>query len=95
MTEDVESTAGAGTLATAAGPFLADIYARLHDVAVAELALQTTKAATEMEAFEQGYANFVVSTNYPGYNCWIASAEEAAGHPDRADAVLRNAGCYS
>ena len=32
-----------------------------------------------------------IGTNNPGYNCWIAPAEEAAGHPDKADAVLMTA----
>jgi tetratricopeptide (TPR) repeat protein len=57
-----------------------------------------TRAAAEMEAFGKDYENPVVSTNYPGYDCWIAPAEEAAGHPDLADAALNKAGhfvdCY-
>jgi hypothetical protein len=124
--EDAQANAGAGTLATAVGPSLADLYARMHDGAAAELSLKTTKADTndptidsiahfvrgvlateagdtsqavsEMEAFQAGYANPVVSTNYPGYNCWIAPAEEAARHPEKADTILRTAGkfvdCY-
>jgi hypothetical protein len=44
--EDAESSAGAGTLATALGPSLADVYSRMHDAAAAELALETTKADT-------------------------------------------------
>jgi tetratricopeptide (TPR) repeat protein len=120
--EDAESSAGLGTLVIANGPNLADVEARSHDAAAADLALQTTKADThdpsigtmthfvrgrlaaeagdaaraliEMEAFQAGYANPVVSSNYPGYNCWIAPAEEAAGHPDKADAVLRTAGTF-
>jgi tetratricopeptide (TPR) repeat protein len=120
--EDVESSAGAGTLATAVGPSVADIYARMHDAQAAELALQTTKAdandptinamthfvrgmlaseahdtaqaASEMEAFQQGYANPVVYTNYPGYTCWIAPVEEAAGRANRADAVLAAGGSF-
>jgi tetratricopeptide (TPR) repeat protein len=51
-------------------------------------------AATEMEAFAAAYGNPTVAFNYPGYNCWIAPAEEAAGHPDRADAVLKSAGTF-
>jgi tetratricopeptide (TPR) repeat protein len=51
-------------------------------------------AATEMEAFGSGYADPIVRFNYPGYDCWIAPAEEAAGHPDKADAVLKSAGTY-
>jgi len=35
-----------------------------------------------------------VSANFPGYNCWIAPAEEAAGHPDKADAVLKAGGTF-
>jgi len=35
-----------------------------------------------------------VSGNSPGYHCWIAPAEEAAGHPDKADAVLKSAGTF-
>jgi tetratricopeptide (TPR) repeat protein len=31
---------------------------------------------------------------HPGYHCWIAPAEEAAGHPERADALLKTAGSY-
>ena len=48
----------------------------------------TARAASEMEAFQQSYTNPVVSTNYPGYDCWMAPAEEAAGHPNKADAVI-------
>jgi tetratricopeptide (TPR) repeat protein len=51
-------------------------------------------AATEMEAFGAAYPEPAVVANYPGYNCWIAPAEEAAGHPDRADAVLKTAGTF-
>jgi tetratricopeptide (TPR) repeat protein len=47
-----------------------------------------------MEAFQSGYVNPVVSTEYPSFNCSIAPVEEAAGHPDRADAVLKTAGKY-
>jgi tetratricopeptide (TPR) repeat protein len=51
-------------------------------------------AATEMEAFGAAFPEPAVVDNYPGYNCWIAPAEEAAGHPDKADAVLRTAGTF-
>ena len=51
-----------------------------------------------MEVFGTGYANPVMSSNYPGYNCWIAPAEEMAGRPDKADAALKAGGhfvdCY-
>ena len=52
------------------------------------------RAAAEMEAFAAGYGDPTVSTNYPGYNCWVAPAEEAAGHPDKADAALKAGGRY-
>jgi tetratricopeptide (TPR) repeat protein len=51
-------------------------------------------AITEMEAFGTAYADPAVSTNTPGYQCWIAPAEEAAGHPDKADALLKSAGTF-
>jgi tetratricopeptide (TPR) repeat protein len=52
------------------------------------------RAVAEMEAFGAAYADPIVSANYPGYNCWIAQAEAAAGHPDKADAVLNSAGTF-
>jgi tetratricopeptide (TPR) repeat protein len=52
------------------------------------------RAVTEMEAFGQAYRDPAISSNYPGLNCWIAPAEEAAGHPERADAALKAAGTY-
>ena len=55
-------------------------------------------ALTELEAFDTAYANPAVWTNYPGYDCWGAPAEEAAGRPDKADQVFATAGrfvdCY-
>ncbi|HSY08378.1 MAG TPA: hypothetical protein VK820_07570 [Steroidobacteraceae bacterium] len=51
-------------------------------------------ATMEMEAFGSDYANPAVSSNNPGYHCWIAPAEEAAGHPDKADAVLKTGGTF-
>jgi tetratricopeptide (TPR) repeat protein len=56
------------------------------------------RAAAEMEAFAAAYKDPIVSSNYPGYTCWVAPAEELAGHPDRADAALKAGGrfvdCY-
>ena len=122
MIADAKAHAGIGSVLTAGALAVADIDARLHDPADAELQLQTaqgdasdptiaamthfihgrlaaeagdaTRAVTEMEAFQAGYANPIVSSNYAWYNCWIAPAEEAAGHPDKADAVLKSAGHY-
>lgn len=104
------------------GPVLANVYALMHDLEAADLALRATKAdpsdptiaaishfvrarlaaetgdtaraVAEIEAFQVDYANPIVSTEYPSYNCWVAPVEEAAGHPDGADAVLNTGGKY-
>jgi tetratricopeptide (TPR) repeat protein len=56
------------------------------------------RAAAEMEAFGAAYSDPVINSTTPGYNCWIAPAEEMAGHPDKADAALQAGGrfvdCY-
>lgn len=52
------------------------------------------RAATEMEAFGTAYADPVISTNYAGFQCWIAPVEEAAGHPDKADAIFKTGAHY-
>ncbi len=52
------------------------------------------RAAAEMEAFASADADPVVSGQYPGYLCWVAPAEELAGHPDKADAALKAGGHY-
>jgi tetratricopeptide (TPR) repeat protein len=52
------------------------------------------RAVTEMEAYGAAYANPAVSVNNPGYHCWIAPAEEATGHPDKADTLLKTAGTF-
>ncbi|HEX3846637.1 MAG TPA: tetratricopeptide repeat protein [Steroidobacteraceae bacterium] len=66
-----------------------------------ELALDrgdTAAALTELEAFDKDYEDPAVVGNYPGYECWVALAEEWTGHPDKADAVLARGGtmvdCY-
>ena len=57
-----------------------------------------TRAAGEMEAFARMAADPAVGLQVPGYACWLAPAEEMAGHPDKADAALKAAGrfvdCY-
>jgi tetratricopeptide (TPR) repeat protein len=55
---------------------------------------ESQTAASEMEAFGAAYADPRISSNYAGYNCWIAPAEEAAGHPEKADAVLATGGHF-
>ena len=61
---------------------------------IAAEAGDVARAADEMDAFQTAFANPVISSNYAGYNCWVAPAEEAAGHPDKADALLKSAGRY-
>ena len=50
--------------------------------------------ASELEAFGTAFTNPAVSSNYPGYNCWVTPAEEAAGHPALADAILAKGGQF-
>ncbi len=72
------------------------IAAMTHNVRgrLAAEAGDVASAAVEMEAYGAAFANPAVSSNNPGFNCWIAPAEEAAGHPDKADAVLKAAGTF-
>jgi hypothetical protein len=55
-------------------------------------------AVTEMEAFGVAMQDRTVASNYPGFLCWIALAEETAGNRDKSDSVLRAGGrfvdCY-
>ncbi len=79
--------------ADASDPSVAAVTHFVHGRIAAE-AGDRPRAAAEMEAFISDFANPVVSSNYPGYTCWAAPAEEWAGHPDKADAVLKSAGRY-
>jgi tetratricopeptide (TPR) repeat protein len=54
----------------------------------------SARALSDLEAFLRAYSNPAVAWSYYGYNCWVAPAEEAAGHPDKADAVLKTGGTY-
>jgi tetratricopeptide (TPR) repeat protein len=58
----------------------------------------TAAALREMEAWEAANANPAVSGGVTSYHCFVAPAEEAAGHPARADAELAAGGhfvdCY-
>lgn len=57
-------------------------------------ASDAVRAVSEMELFATAYADPNVSTGYPGYACWVAPAEEMAGHTDKADAVLKATGTF-
>jgi tetratricopeptide (TPR) repeat protein len=84
-------------LATASDPSVAAISHFVHGRLAMERG-DAQRASAEMEAFGAAFSDPVVSTNYTGYTCWVAPAEEAAGHPDRADAALKAGGhfvdCY-
>jgi tetratricopeptide (TPR) repeat protein len=54
----------------------------------------TATSVAEMEAFQTSYATPEVSSQYPGYLCWVAPAEASAGRPEKADLVLSTAGSY-
>ncbi len=51
-----------------------------------------TTAVIELETYVKAYADPAVNTSNPGYHCWLALAEEATGHPEKADALLNSAG---
>jgi tetratricopeptide (TPR) repeat protein len=120
---NAEANSGVGNfIGASAGPVIADIHLRLHDLEAADVALKTAKedrddmsgnaiihnvrgrlalqagdiatAVAELEAFGTAYADPALSGNFPGYHCWIALAEEAAGRPDKADAFLKTAGTF-
>jgi tetratricopeptide (TPR) repeat protein len=72
------------------------IEAYLHFVR-GELALASDDsglALKEMQAFGSAFKDPVVAADYIGYECWVALAEEAGGHPDKADAILKSAGTF-
>jgi tetratricopeptide (TPR) repeat protein len=52
------------------------------------------RAVSEMDAFLAAYSDPAVVWGWPGFNCWVAPAEEAAGHSDKADAVLKTGGTF-
>ena len=54
----------------------------------------TATAVRELEIYNAAALNPAVSGQYPGYHCWLAPAEEAAGRPDKAAAVLRAGGTF-
>jgi len=81
---------------TKADPHDPTIVAIIHFVRgrIAAEAGDAAGAATEMEAFGAAYANPAVAYQQPGYHCWIAPAEEAAGHPEGVDVLLKSAGTF-
>lgn len=53
-----------------------------------------TQAASELEAFNARLSDPLVADNGAGYACWLAPAEEMAGHPAKADAALAAGGTF-
>lgn len=71
------------------------VVAARHFVA-GQLAAQAgdpARAVSELEAFGKSF-NDADEVLLPGAGCWIAPAEEAAGQPDRADAILKAGGTF-
>ncbi len=54
----------------------------------------TARAVSEMAAFAATPGNPAIAADVASNGCWIAPAEEAAGHPDKADAILASAGTF-
>ena len=52
------------------------------------------RAANELESPWSTYADPAVAYATPGAYCWVALAEELAGHPDKADRALEVGGHY-
>ena len=74
-------------------PTIAAVAHFVHGRLAAE-AGDAARAGKEMQDFEAAYDDPIVASNNPGYLCWAAPAEEAAGHPERADAILKSAGTF-
>ena len=53
-------------------------------------------AAAQIAAFDAANANPIsaLTADIGSLDCWLAPAEEAAGHPDRADAILLSSGAF-
>jgi tetratricopeptide (TPR) repeat protein len=83
----------ATTKPNAKDPTIAALTYFVHGRLAAESG-DVARSVVEMEAFQSSYANPIVSSNTPGYDCWVALAEEAAGHPDKADAALKAGGAF-
>jgi tetratricopeptide (TPR) repeat protein len=68
-----------------------DVIANTHKVEgrLAADAGDAARAVSEMEAFGPMCTHWC-----PGTRCWIAPAEETAGNPEKADAVLKTGGTF-
>jgi tetratricopeptide (TPR) repeat protein len=124
---EVVAGSAAATALGSLGVTVADVQARLHDLAAAEQALPAgsagaagagnlgsgtagsdallrarlaveagdlVRAATLVRAFDAASGTAGATADTGSLNCWIALAEEAAGHPDRADALLLSSGTF-
>ncbi|MGC2031996.1 MAG: tetratricopeptide repeat protein, partial [Steroidobacteraceae bacterium] len=52
------------------------------------------RAVSEMEEFLTAYADPAVAWANYGFHCWVAPAEEAAGHSEKADAIIKTGGTF-
>ncbi len=71
--------------------------AAADDLLRARLAVEAgdmTRAASLVVAYDAANGTPGPTTDIGSLNCWIALAEEAAGHADRADALLLSSGTF-
>jgi tetratricopeptide (TPR) repeat protein len=74
-------------------PTIAAVTHFVRGILAAE-AGDSARAVSEMEPFLAAYSDPAVSWFNYGNHCWVAPIEEAAGHPDKADAVLKTGGTF-
>jgi tetratricopeptide (TPR) repeat protein len=74
-------------------PTIAAVTHFVHGILAAETG-DFARAVSDMEAFSAAYSNPAVSWSNYGNHCWVAPIEEAAGYPDKADAVLKTGGTF-
>ena len=120
---DANASGGVGSnVGTTVQISIADIEIRLHDLAAAEITLQTINAdspvsstavmshyvrgriaaeagdaataAAELALFGTKALAPEITFSFPGYGCWVAPAEEAVGHSEKADAMLKATGTF-
>jgi len=122
LSAETAAATAAAMLLRSGGITVADVRARLHDLAGAQQSMDAASsntnsavsaamtnrlrarlavesgdlaaAATQLAAYDAANASAAVTADVGSLNCWLAPAEEAAGHPDRADAILLSSGTF-
>lgn len=75
----------------------APVVTPMADFVRARLAIEagdTARAVSEMEGSAAASGNLAIGSDVASNSCWIAPAQEAAGHPEKADAILASAGSF-